>query len=269
MPSTFRTLAARAALTVCGLGLSAQMASAQNPIPDPPDQAEFFSRYEFTMSAARLTEDDDRFAWDTHWRGDFDLFDYKYGRMFWIGDYQALLGNEFRPFDPYQSNYLLEVGSSLRVRKTELAWVLNHVSRHLGDRPKRLAVAENSLGARVLQQFGTGTPTTLDLRLDARKVYAQAYVDYTGMFDVDLTLRRTLRPNTQLFGRAYGEIITVDQDVAGRDTQYGGRGEFGVRWTGTKGALELYGGVERVIDADPLDRLPRSWGFAGFRLLGY
>jgi hypothetical protein len=189
--------------------------------------------------------------------------------MFWIGDYQALLGSEFRPFDPYQSNYLLEVGSSYRIKKTEVAWVLNHISRHLGDRPKRLAVAENSLGVRILEQFAAGAKTTLDFRLDARKVYSQAYVDYTGMGELDLTLRHNFAPNRQIFGRGYGELITVDKDVAGRNTQTGGRAEFGARFTGTKGALEVFAGIERVIDADPLDRIARRWTFAGFRLLGY
>jgi hypothetical protein len=64
----------------------------------------------------------------------------------------------------------------------------------------------------------------------------------------------------------YGEGITVDETIAGRTTQYGGRIELGTRVGGTDGGLELFAGVERMIDADPLDRTTRRWAFGGFRL---
>ncbi len=70
-----------------------------------------------------------------------------------------------------------------------------------------------------------------------------------------------------LFGRGYAEVITVDASIAGRDTQRGGRVEGGVRLAGARGAMELFGGYEQVIDADPLDRMTRHWAFAGLRLL--
>jgi hypothetical protein len=31
--------------------------------------------------------------------------------------------------------------------------------------------------------------------------------------------------------------------------------------------MELFAGVERRVDADPLDRLPKEWALAGFRLV--
>jgi hypothetical protein len=268
MPDSLQTVIRTAVLTACVALVSTRPVVAQQPLPDPPDQPSFFSRYDFAMSAAALGDADERFTWDTHWRGDFDLVDYKYGRATFVGDYQALLGSEFRPFDPYQSNYLLEASGSIRIKRVELAGVLNHVSRHLGDRDKRQAVAENSLGVRLLGQLGSGGATTLDLRLDARKVIAQAYVDYTGMGDADVILRHAFNPGVGIYGRAYGELITVDRAVANRASQTGGRGEVGARFSGSGGALELFGGVERVINADPLDRTARSWAFVGFRLIG-
>jgi hypothetical protein len=245
---------------------AAATASAQQPLADAPAGAEFFPRFDFTMSAAALSYPDDRFSWDTHWAGDLDLFDYKGGRAQFLADYQALLGSEFRPFDPYQSNYTLEATGSYFVGRTEIAGVLNHISRHLGDRPKRLAVAENSLGVRVMRQLTDG-PNTLDVRGDVRKVIARAFVDYTWMADLDLVLRRTLTPHVGVFGHLDGQAIGVDPAIAGRDGQRGGRLEAGVRLTGTRGAVELFGGLERMIDADPLDRIGRRWAFFGFRLL--
>jgi hypothetical protein len=184
-----------------------------------------------------------------------------------LTDYQALLGSEFRPFDPYQSSYTLEAAGSYRSGKTEFVGVLNHVSRHLGDRAKRLAVAENSLGPRVMRRFTDGT-TTLDLRADVRKIIARAYVDYTWISNLDVTLRSDLSPRTGIYARVFGQTIAVDKTIAGRDRQSGGRLEAGVRVIGTGGAIELFFGAERVIDADQLDRTPRRWAFAGFRLVG-
>ena len=66
------------------------------------------------------------------------------------------------------------------------------------------------------------------------------------------------------FGQTYG----VDEEIAGRGQQWGGRLEAGVRLRGAGGAMELFVGFERMIDADPLDRITRQWALAGFRLTG-
>ena len=71
--------------------------------------------------------------------------------------------------------------------------VLSHVSRHLGDRYKRVAVAENSLGPRVMRRFTFGT-MNVEGRADLRKVIAHAYVDYNWFADVDVIVRSDLTP---------------------------------------------------------------------------
>jgi hypothetical protein len=257
---------ARAALCAAvwlGTGASAL---AQHPIDEAPGGAAFLPRFEWSMSAAGLVNPDPRFDWDTHWAGDFDLFSVPKGRVTFLADYQALLGSDFRAFDPYQSNYLLEASGSFFIGKTELAGVLSHISRHLGDRPKRLAVAENSLGPRLMRRFGRGTHS-FDARIDIRKVIARAYDDYTWIEQLDLVARKSISPRTTLYGRGFGQLIQVDPDIAGRATQKGGRVEAGVTIRGGMGALELFVGGEQMIDADVLDRLPRRWAFAGFRLV--
>jgi hypothetical protein len=268
MADFWRRFMARASLTACVTLSTLGTAAAQQPqgITDAPATPEFFSRFDFNMSAAKLAYPDQRFSWDTHWAGDFDLFDYVYGRVSFIGDYEAVLGSEFRAFDPYQSNYLLEAIGSVRYGKTEVLGVLNHVSRHLGDRFKPLAVAENSLGPRVMRRFEKGD-MTYEVRGNLRKVIARAYVDYTWIADGDVTAKTDLKPRVGLYGRAFGQTIAVDKTIAGRDRQSGGRLEAGVLLRGGKGDMELFVGAERVIDADQLDRLPRQWAFVGFRLL--
>ena len=242
-----------------------------HPIPDAPIVAEFMPRFDWKMSAAYLSNPDERFQWDTHWAGDLDLFSYPGGRASFLADYQALLGTEYRSFDPYQSNYLLEASGSFFVGKTEIAGVLSHISRHLGDRPKRIAVAENSLGPRIMRRIGDDTTTSLDIRADVRKVIASAYDDYSWIEELELVGRRQLNPHAGFYGRVYGQLIQVDAELAGRTQQMGGRLEAGVKLRGSKPegpAVELFGGWEQMIDADPLDRLPQHWAYLGFRLLG-
>jgi hypothetical protein len=247
--------------------LSASAVRAQQPLPEPPRTPEFMSRFDFRMWAAALSESDPRFKWDTHWAGDFDLVDYVIGRATFVADYQALLGNEFRPFDPYQSNYLLEAAGSVRVPRLEVFGVLSHVSRHLGDRPKRVAVAENSLGPRVLKRFTSGQ-TTFDVRGDWRKVIARAYDDYSWIGGGEVVVRRLVSANASIYGWGEFETYLIDRSISARDRQDGGRFEAGVRVRGSAGAMDFFGGVQRMVDADPLDRITRTWAFAGFRLVG-
>jgi len=250
----------------------APAAGQHEPLPNPPAAPAFLPRYDLRLAAAALTDDDIHFRWDAHWRGEFDLVDYVRGRTTLLADYQVVLGNEFRPFDPYQSNYTLAVASSVRVDRTELVGVFHHVSRHLGDRTKRRldgsdeAVAVNMILGRVLRRIDAGR-TTVDLRGDVGRAVARAYVDYTWTAVGDVTARRTLNGRAGVYGRGIVELLGVDPAVADRGGQHGYRVEAGVRLAGGRADLELFGGYERVIDADPLDRQPRTWGFAGFRVL--
>lgn len=269
MPDSIGSLAGRAACVACLLLAATVHAAAQQPftITEAPTSAQFFSRFDFNMSAAKLADPDPRFSWDTHWAGDLDLVDYVHGRVSFLADYQALLGSEFRAFDPYQSSYTLEAMGSVRAGKTEFVGVLSHVSRHLGDRPKRVAVAENSLGLRVMRRM-EARGTVFDVRGDVRKVIARAYVDYAWFGSADLIASRRVSPRTALYTRVFGQMTTVERSLLGRDPQPGGRFEGGVRLAGTGGIVELFAGAERVTDADQLDRQPQQWAFAGFRLLG-
>ena len=61
--------------------------------------------------------------------------------------------------------------------------------------------------------------------------------------------------------------MRTDTGVAGRSGISGGSIEGGLRFDRDSVAVELFVAVERRVDAAPLDRLPRTWGMAGFRLL--
>jgi hypothetical protein len=241
-------------------------AAAQQPLDEVPAAPAFMSRYDFHLTAQGMIPGDEQFSWDTHWGGDFDFVDYVGGRLSFLADYQAVLGDELQAFDPNQGNYTLAVSSSVRAGATELAGVFHHVSRHLGDRSKDFGIAFNVLLGRLMRQFAVGD-ATVALRAEAGRVTHRAYVDYTWMAASDLWVRRQVSPHISWFGRAYGETYAVDPEIAGRDRRRGGRLEGGVRLSGSRGGLELFAGFERVIDADALDRQTRHWAFGGFRLL--
>ncbi|OFW27449.1 MAG: hypothetical protein A3H97_07470 [Acidobacteria bacterium RIFCSPLOWO2_02_FULL_65_29] len=265
-PDFHHGLLGRVALAAClAVGVVGH-AHAQELRRDPPDSPEFMSRFNVHMSAAGLASEDPRFSWDTHWGGDFDFVDYVRGRLAFVADYEALLGKEFRLFDPNQGNYTLAVSGSVRVKRLELAGVLHHVSRHLSDRPKQVAVAYNAFQLRVMGQTSLGQ-NTLALRLEGGPVLARAHVDYDWMSVGEAMLRRPVSPHVAVYGMAHAEVYGVDRQVYNRSSQYGGRFEGGMRLTGKGGALELFGGYERVVDAHQFDLLPMSWGFAGFRLV--
>jgi hypothetical protein len=269
MTDTFARLGRRAlAVAVLVMALTAP-ALAQYPAPlaDPPDSKQFIPRYDFRLSAAYLrTDDPTNFMWDTHWGGDLDFVDYVKGRAGVLIDYQAVLGDEYRPFDPNQGNYTLEASGSYRVGETELVGVFHHVSRHLSDRPKRFAIAMNVLEMRVLRHVDFDG-TTVDVKVEGGPVIQRSYVDYNWIGSADVTVRHSVSPAVGPYGRLAGQLYGTDRAIAGRGAQRGGRVEVGVRLRGTGGAIDLFAGVERVVDADPTDRRARRWGFAGFRLV--
>jgi len=262
-----RSVVASVSLCLC----AAATAVAQTPLPSPEHASSapaFLAHYNFHLSADALSKSDDqRFTWQTHFGGDLDLLDYVVGRANVLIDYEAVLGNEIRAFDPNQGNYTLEVSASARAGATELAGIFHHVSRHLGDRPKRFAIAWNELGVRVLRRLDAAD-TTVDAQASIGRIVQHSYVDYSWTGNADLVVRRRLTPVVGAFAHGFGELVAVDASVAGRKRrQLGGRIDAGVRLNGRAGALELFAGVERRVDADPLDRQPQHWVLAGFRFV--
>jgi hypothetical protein len=266
MPHTPGSLIHRLAAAVGVLLVLAAPVAAQKPEPNPPETPEFMAGYDFHLEAAGLSSGDERFTWDTHWGGDVDIVDYVAGRAKVLVDYEAVLGSEFRAFDPNQGNYTLEASGSARLKGTELAFVFHHVSRHLADRPKRFAIAWNVAGVRALRQLSIGG-TRIDLRAEAGKVVEHAFVDYAWTADADARVDRALRPRIGLYGRVAGNVVGVNSAESTRGAQSGGLAEAGLRLAGPGGALELFAGVERRVDADPIERVPIHWVYGGFRLV--
>jgi hypothetical protein len=280
----------------CLLLAQAAVAAAQQPVVAPPPAVpEFFSRFDFHLNAAWLGEStsagasstpattpfvvaplspaaaaqyaaDHRYSFDTHWGGSLDFVDYVVGRTSFIIDYEALIGDEFRLFDPNQAVYTLEAASSARVGDAEIVGIFHHVSRHLSDRANKQAVAWNAAGFRLLKQFARQS-ATIDLDAELTRVVAKAFVDYSWIGELNLSVRRPLNGHVAVFVQGSGKLFTVDGTVPNRGMQTGGVAEAGIRLKGTGGVLELFAGFEKRVDAYELERESQRWMLAGFRLL--
>jgi hypothetical protein len=269
------SLARHAARAACLVLLLSTVAAAQQELyVPPPSGPEFLSRYDFHMSVESLSppkdtpeeQADERFSWDTHFGGSFDLFDLVFARAGAVVDFEAVEGSEYRPFDPNQGNYTLEAFVAARVKRSEVAAIFHHVSRHLSDRPKREAIAWNELGGRVLHRFDAPA-ATVDVDLEGGYAIQHSFVDYTWLGELNVLVRHPVSPRVGVFGQGSLQLFGVNEAVAGRGTQTGAKIEGGVRLGGRGGVMELYLGYENRVDAYPFDRVSHHWGIAGLRLV--
>ena len=249
--------------------LVAAPASAQliQPTVTPSNGIEFLPRYDFQMSASALAIDNPRYSWDAHFGGQFDVVDYQAGRLGVRVDYEVVMGNELRIFDPNQGNYMLESYASIRASEsTEIVGLFHHVSRHLSDRLKLPAIAYNEIGARLLHHLAVGT-TTVDVDVEGGWVNQHSSVDYRWLADGHLQIRHPINPIVGVFARGDLHLFGVDEAMYNRGTQYGLLGEAGVRINGRGAALEIFGGYERRVDAYPTSLDTEHWALAGIRVV--
>jgi hypothetical protein len=244
--------------------VAARAQTASTPAPSEPSGVEFLSRFDFHVGVEHLSSDDPRFEWDAHWGAELDFIDYGLGALTYYATYQTILGDEFREFDPNQGNYTLGSSASVRAGSVELAGVFHHVSRHLGDRPKRFAIDWNMIGARV-RRAGVHGRTNLLAQVDVRGVIAKSFVDYEWEAEGHGRAQVRLTPRVALVALGAVRVVGVD-DSRGRGTQYGWRSDGGVRFEGGAAALELFVAGERRVDPYQLEFSTATWFTTGFRL---
>jgi hypothetical protein len=247
-----RTLAALAIIAGASPG------SAQGTI-------QFFPRYDFRLGAERLSQDDPRFVWDTNFGGEIDFLDYGVGRTTFAVNYEAVLGREFRNFDPNQGNYLLDASTSIRSHGSEFAALFHHTSRHLSDRFKRAPVDWNMFGLAVSHGLRRGG-VTLRPHGNVLGVLLKSNVDYTWEANGGVDVRVPVRAHVSVISAGNVRHLGVDGS-RNREAQTGGRVEGGVRFEGERGAIEVVIAGERRLDPYPLDLSSLSWLSAGFRFV--
>jgi len=241
---------------------SASAAAAQTA---PTSGIVFLPRYDFHLGADHLSTSDPRFTWDTNFGGSLDFVDYGRGRSTFTANYEAVLGEEFRKFDPNQGNYLLDLSTSWRTHGYEFAALFHHISRHLSDRPKRMPVDWNMFGIAVARYVTHGR-TAVQAHGNVLGVVLHSNVDYSWEANAGLDVRQPLYKAVSAVAGGNVRLVGVDGS-ANRGTQHGARVEGGVRFEGQRGAIELILTGERRIDPYPLEMSTLSWFGAGFRFV--
>ena len=242
---------------------SAQTSSRQaDPPTDPPA---FLSRFGFLVGIEHIVSSDPRFMWDAYTGAELDVVDYGVGAMTLLAAYQAILGEEFRQFDPNQGNYTLAGSGSVRAGPIEAAGVFHHVSRHLSDRPKRFPVDWNMIGVRIRSGMARGR-SEMRTQVDLRRVIQKTFVDYRWEVDGGARGQVRLSPRVALFADGAFRVVGVDGSRE-RGNQYGWRTDGGIRLDGRAAALELFVAGERVIDPYQLEFSTATWLTTGFRLV--
>jgi hypothetical protein len=261
--------AAAAALWCLAAPCAAQIVGDAPPAPAPNSgTTDFLTRYQWHLNAASILVHDHRFSWDADFGGEIDLVQYEKGRLTFVGNYEVILGKELRRFDAQQGNYVLAGSLSRQTRYGELAGFLQHVSRHLSDRPKLFGIDWNLLGARWIDE--TDLPhRRLHLEGHAMlgRTVTRSYVDYTWMIAAGGTLRRSITDRVGSFGSMDLTFVGTADPNPKRGVLKGSSIEGGVRLRGRAAAVELFARVEHRIDAEMIERLSKSWLLLGFRFL--
>ena len=261
--------AALAAAASTATAQSIQLAPLEN-VQAPPDNPEgavvWLPNYHFHLNMAHLSNDSPRYNWDANYGGEFGIVAVGRTQLTFVANYQAVLGDEFHPFDPNQGNYTIDGVLSSRAKGFYVAAVFHHLSRHLADRAKRPLVDWNMFGGRVGALFKRNG-TDVEARVDLLGAILKTNVDYNWEMHAGVRAHHRVYGTVGLIGSATLREVGTNGLLGNRGTQTGGRGEGGLRVSGKAATVELYLAVERVIDPYPTEFGTASYASVGMRLL--
>ena len=219
------------------------------------------------LGATWLPKKDERFNWDIDFEADLDVLDVGFVRANFFFDFETIAGTDFRRVDPNQTNYTLDVSVFGRLPRGELGVTFHHVSRHRSDRDNRQGISWNMLGVVYGEHL---TLNDVDIRASARALKTIEHsmqVDYAGEISGSLEVTAPINGRVALYADMISVVVPVDAGVFDRDTRAGGLIEGGFRVSYSGAALELYGGWERRIDADPIELKTEDFWLVGFRIV--
>ncbi len=219
------------------------------------------------LGATWLPKNDERFNWSIDLKADLDVLDVGFARANFFFNFETIAGTDFRRVDPNQTNYTLDMSVFGRLPRGEFGMTFHHVSRHRSDRANRFGISWNMLGV-VYGEHLTLNGVNIRTSVRALKTIEHSMqLDYAGEVSGSLEVTAPVNGRVDLYTDMTSVVVPVDAGVFNRDTRVGGliEGGFRVRYSGA--SLELYGGWERRIDADPIELKTEDWGLVGFRIV--
>jgi hypothetical protein len=242
----------------------AQVGPTPATMPAPAaSSAGVLSRTGFFFEWMHLSTPDPRFEWMGTAGVDFDIVDYRTGRVHFAAEVQGGLGRERRRYDLNHGDYRFGAAATMRVNdEVEIEAIAQHVSRHLIDREQIASVSWNAFGARARYLGRQGLSGWLEIAT----VTQPAFVDYRWIARAEAHYTRATRSRLSPFVLARGEVIGVDPATRGATRVCGGLIEGGLRIAGRAANLDLFVAYERRVDAFPTDRFRVRWVALGFRV---
>ena len=223
--------------------------------------AQFLSRYDFHLSAPRSGERRRRASRGTRTAAATSTWSTtSSAARRSVADYEAVLGNELRPFDPNQGNlHARGVGLGPRRRRPKSPACFHHVSRHLSDRPKRLRDRLERAGrARAAPVRPTAArPSICAAR---REASSRTRTSTTrGRRTSTSIVRRPSERRRRRCSAARAASSSASTPSRAGATPAAAASRAACGSTAGGAALELFARLRAAsIDADPLDRQPRS-----------
>src|SRR6185436_456231 len=102
---TFWLAAALAAAASTATAQSIQLAPLENvqaPPGNPSGAVVWLPNYHFHLNMAHLSDESPRYNWDANYGGELGIVAVGSTQLTFVANYQAVLGEEFHPFDPNQ-----------------------------------------------------------------------------------------------------------------------------------------------------------------------
>ena len=223
----------------------APLAHTQAPADNPEGTFVFLPSYHFHLNMAHLSSDSPRYIWDANYGGELGIFAYGRTQATFVANYQAVLGEEFHPFDPNQGNYILDGVLSTRFKGVYVAGVFHHLSRHLADRPKEPPVDWNMVGGRVGTQFTRGG-TDVDARFDLLGSIVKTNVDYDWEMHTGALVHRRVLRHVRPHRRRAAALHRAPTTFATAATRLAAAAKAASGSAGEPCTVELYLAVERV-----------------------
>ncbi len=256
MPAARRPLTPIVLASLFLLAATGTAGAQQQPVAAPaPDQPEFLPRFDFHLTIDRLLRSqtpqeelvDERFSWDTHYGGSFDLVDYVGGRA----TVTVGLSGGARPASSARS--IRTRGTTSWKRRCPDARAIGPrsppsfiTSRGTSATGRNPSPWPGTCSAPASCTTPTSGTTTFDVAIEGGRVVQRSFVDYSWHRRGEFQVRHPLqRPRWHVRCTARGSCSLSTRTVIGRSGQAGGRIEAGIRLNGRGGAMEMFAGYER------------------------